>query len=122
MRMRLLAVSAMRATPFPAGRGALIDDGVGEATYLEERGNAAHGFGMPEAYETARREGLEQVLGYPTAGGVVEVDQHVSAEDDIEYAMLARFRCLGDVGRAELHRLAQFGDDAPAVLSRRHEI
>src|SRR5690349_8374840 len=113
MRMRLLAVSAMRASPFPAGQGALVDDGVGEATDLEERGNAAHGFGMPQAYEAARGEGLEQVLGCHAAGGVVEVDQHVSAEDDIEYAMLARFRCLGDVGRAELDRLPQFGDDAP---------
>src|ERR1044071_2913008 len=122
MRMRLLAVSAMQATPFPAAQGALVDDGVGEATYLEERGNAAHRFGMPQTYEPPRREGLEQVLGCHTPGGVVEVDQHVSAEDDIEYAMLARFQCLGDVGRAELDRLAQFGDDAPAVLSRRHEI
>jgi len=66
---------------------------------------------MPQAYEAARREGLEQVLGCDTAGGIVEVDQHVSAEDDIENAMLARFRCLGDIGRAELDRLAQFGDD-----------
>src|SRR5215207_943932 len=77
---------------------------------------------MPQAYEAARREGLEQVLGCHTAGGIVEVDQHVSAEYHIEYAVLAGVQCLGDVGGTELDRLAQFGNDAPALLSHPYEI
>src|SRR5689334_2672394 len=36
--------------------------------------------------------------------------------------MLSRFRGVRDVGRAEMDRLAQFGNDSPAVLSCRREI
>ena len=100
----------------------LVDDGIGEAADLEKRRDAAHGFGVPQADEAARRQVLEEVLGRHAPGGVIEVDQHVSAEDDIESAMRAGFGRIDEVDRGELHRLAQVVDDVPAVLAGRHEV
>src|ERR1700733_3031286 len=105
--MRLLVVSAMRASLWP-----LIDDGIREAADLEERRDPAHRLGVPQAYEAARRQVVEEILRRQAAGSVVEVDQHVAAEDDIECAVPAGFGRIDEVHRGELDRLAQVRNEA----------
>ena len=80
-------------------------------------------FGVPEADETARRQVLEQILGRDAAGSVVEVDQHVSAEDDIECAVSAGFRprstMLAEVNWTDWRRSATIRQRSFSV---RHEV
>ena len=67
--------------------GPLIDDRVGESSHLEQRRDAAHGFGVPQADEAAGQQVLEEILRRDAARRIVEIDQHVAAEDHVELAV-----------------------------------
>src|SRR4051812_45280035 len=103
--MRLPTGSAIRTSP-----RSLVDDRVFEATDLEQRRYAAHRLGVSQADEATRHQAVEQVLRCQASGRVIEIDQHVAAEDDIEFPVLASLRRLHEVHGRELYGLAQIGN------------
>src|ERR1700753_3814476 len=104
-----------------ASCGALIDDGIGEVADFEQWRNAAHGFGVAQADETAGQQIFIQIFRRHAAGGIVEVDQDVSAKNHIEPAVSPRFSSFYDIRGGELHGIAQIIEDLPVFINRRSE-
>src|SRR5688572_12282081 len=71
--------SSIAVTPWP-----LVDDRILEATKIEPFRDPGHGLGMAETDVASRMQGVIEVVDRKEAGGIIEIDQDVSAEDDVE--------------------------------------
>src|SRR6478735_8839875 len=95
--------------------GLLINDRVLKPANVEQRRNATHGLGMAEANVASRLQAVIEVFSRQAARGVVEIDQHVPAEDKVEVAEMHHVGGVDQIGAGELDRLAKAGIDLKQV-------
>src|SRR5688500_18589857 len=86
----------------------LVHDGVGKTADMEKRRYPAHGFGVAQADEAARRHAVVEVICSGAALHFIEVDQHIAAEDHVDVAPPAGVALVDHVDPAEPDRAAQF--------------
>src|SRR4051794_10389465 len=77
-------VPALMSAAGPSSDGFLVHDALGKLADVEQAADAAHRLRMPDQDEAARAQAVEQALRRLLAGEVVEVDQHVAAEDHVD--------------------------------------
>src|SRR5271156_5372704 len=99
-----------------------INDGVREPAYFEQRGDATHRFRMAEANISSRSQALIEILRRYPARGVVEIDEQITAENDIEQTVHPRLGALDDIGRRKPHRFAELVENLPVLRAGRRKI
>src|SRR5207249_11586692 len=85
--------------------------------WLELLGEADHGLGGAQHEIAVALDLTRQTIKHNDLVILVEVDQHIAAEHDVEYAK--RPEIIEQVERPELHRGADLGRKVPAVTDLR---
>src|SRR5918993_5143352 len=93
----------------------LIDDRILKAAKVEALRDPGHRLGMAETYVASRMQGLVEIVDREKAGGIVEVDENVAAEDDVELPLRCNGGGINEIGRCELHRFTQILDQPPLI-------
>ena len=85
----------------------LIDDRILEAAKVEPLRDPGHRLGMAETDVASRMQGVVEIVDGQEAGGIVEIDQDVAAEDDVELSLRRNGRAstrLADVNFTDSRR------------------
>src|SRR6201999_3576156 len=82
----------------------------------------AHGFRMAQANVSTPPEAIIEVFCGNPAGRVVEIDQHIPAEDDVEIPVARHVLLINEVDTGELHRIPQSGVNSDLIAFDPFEI
>src|SRR3984957_18311951 len=77
---------------------------------------------MAEANISSRRTARIEILRRHATRCIVEINEQVSAENDVEQTVRPCFGALDDIGRREAHRLTWLVDDLPMLRAGGREI